>query len=297
MAVVTSDFLAATYSGLRAIYGETFEATNPKWNTLAMEVSSETETEDYSWMAEVPGMKEWVDERTLEALKQFSFSIKNRDWEDTISVDRNTMEDNKLNQIKPRIQDLALAAKMHPDELVFALIAAGFSTVCYDGQYFFDTDHPLADGSVQSNKLNLALDATGLSAAIALGRRLKGYTGRALNIEYDTLYVPPELEITGRKLLFAERNDAGATNIMKDILENLVVTPYLTDPNNWFIGCTKRPLKPVLLQMRKKPEFIALDRPDDYTAFMKKKFLYGVDGRYNVGLGMYQLAVGSEVAN
>jgi len=125
---------------------------------------------------------------------------------------------------------------------------------------------------------------------------LKGYTGRALNIEFDTLYVPPELEITGRKLLFAERNDAGASNIMKGVLENLVVTPHLTDTNNWFIGCTKRPLKPVLLQMRKKPEFIALDKPDDYNAFMKKKFLYGVDGRYNVGLGMYQLAVGSEVA-
>lgn len=30
-----------------------------------------------------------------------------------------------------------------PDELVFALLAAGFTTECYDGQYFFDTDHPV----------------------------------------------------------------------------------------------------------------------------------------------------------
>jgi len=295
MAVVTRDFLAATYSGLRAIYGETFEATNPEWMKIAMEALSDTETEDYSWMAEVPGMKEWVDERTLEALKQFAFSIRNKDWESTISIDRNAMEDNKLNQIKPRIQDLAMAAKMHPDELVFALLAIGFSTTCFDGQYFFDTDHPLADGTTQSNKITLLLDATGLSAALAVGRRLKGYTGRALNIVFDTLCVPPELEITGRKLLFAEFNDAGATNIMKGILENLVVSPYFTDTNNWFVCCTKRPLKPIILQMRKRPDFIALDRPDDFNAFMKKQFLYGVDARYNVGFGMYQLAVGSEV--
>ena len=295
MAVVTSDFLAATYQGLRALYMETFEATTPEWDKVAMESKSDTETEDYSWIAEVPGMKEWVDERTLEALKQFSFSIRNKDWESTISVDRNTMEDNKLGQIKPRIQDMAMAAKMHPDELVFALLAAGFATNCYDGQYFFDVDHPLENG-VQSNKITDALGATGLQNALTVGRRLKGYTGRPLNIVFDTLVVPPELEIPGRKLLFADRNDAGATNIMKGVLDNLLVSPYLADINNWFILCTKRPLKPVILQMRKRPDFLALDRPDDYNAFMKKQFLYGVDARYNVGFGLYQLAVGSEVA-
>ena len=294
MAVVTSDFLAATYQGLRALYMETFEATTPEWDKVAMESKSDTETEDYSWIAEVPGMKEWVDERTLEALKQFSFSIRNKDWESTISVARNTMEDNKLGQIKPRIQDMAMAAKMHPDELVFALLAAGFATNCYDGQYFFDVDHPLENG-VQSNKITDALDATGLQNALTVGRRLKGYTGRPLNIVFDTLAVPPELEIPGRKLLFADRNDAGATNIMKGIMDNLLVSPHLADTNNWFILCTKRPLKPVILQMRKRPDFLALDRPDDYNAFMKKQFLYGVDARYNVGFGLYQLAVGSEV--
>lgn len=33
---------------------------------------------------------------------------------------------------------------------MFALIASGFLNLCYDGQYFFDTDHPVeaADGSM-----------------------------------------------------------------------------------------------------------------------------------------------------
>jgi phage major head subunit gpT-like protein len=30
-----------------------------------------------------------------------------------------------------------------PDELVFGLLKAGFTTPCYDGQYFFDADHPV----------------------------------------------------------------------------------------------------------------------------------------------------------
>ncbi|MEO8531360.1 MAG: Mu-like prophage major head subunit gpT family protein, partial [Deltaproteobacteria bacterium] len=40
-------------------------------------------------------------------------------------------------------------ARMHPDEIVFALLRAGFTTNCFDGQFFFDTDHPttLSDGT------------------------------------------------------------------------------------------------------------------------------------------------------
>lgn len=35
------------------------------------------------------------------------------------------------------------AAGVHPDQLVFGLLKAGFTTPCYDGQFFFDTDHPV----------------------------------------------------------------------------------------------------------------------------------------------------------
>lgn len=42
------------------------------------------------------------------------------------------------------------SAKQHPDILIAALLAAGFATACYDGQYFFDDDHPVGT-STQSN--------------------------------------------------------------------------------------------------------------------------------------------------
>jgi phage major head subunit gpT-like protein len=39
-----------------------------------------------------------------------------------------------------------------PDTLLFGLLKNGFSTLCYDGQNFFDSDHPVigADGTVTS---------------------------------------------------------------------------------------------------------------------------------------------------
>jgi phage major head subunit gpT-like protein len=55
-----------------------------------------------------------------------------------------------------------------------------------------------------------------------------------------------------------------------------------------------KPVKPMILQMRKRPEFVAMDRPDDENVFMRKKFRYGVDDRKNVGFGLWQLAFGSK---
>ena len=53
-------------------------------------------------------------------------------------------------------------------------------------------------------------------------------------------------------------------------------------------------MKPIILQVRKQPEFVAQDRPEDEAAFMRKKYRYGVDDRKNVGFGLWQLAYGSK---
>jgi phage major head subunit gpT-like protein len=33
----------------------------------------------------------------------------------------------------------------HPDQVIFALLSQGFSTLCYDGQPLFDEEHPIKD--------------------------------------------------------------------------------------------------------------------------------------------------------
>jgi len=62
----------------------------------------------------------------------------------------------------------------------------------------------------------------------------------------------------------------------------------------WFLLDLSRPIKPLVLQVRTRPQFVAMDRPDDEGVFMRKKFRYGVDDRKNVGVGLWQLAYGSK---
>lgn len=61
----------------------------------------------------------------------------------------------------------------------------------------------------------------------------------------------------------------------------------------WFLLDTSRAIKPLVYQNRMPFQFVAKDKPTDENVFLKKDYLYGVDGRANVGFGMWQYAWGS----
>ena len=62
----------------------------------------------------------------------------------------------------------------------------------------------------------------------------------------------------------------------------------------WFLMDLSRAIKPIILQQRKKPEFVAKDKITDDNVFFSRKFVYGVDDRKNVGFGLWQLAYASK---
>ena len=60
-----------------------------------------------------------------------------------------------------------------------------------------------------------------------------------------------------------------------------------------YLLCTNRPVRPIIFQRRRPYTFTRMDKTDDENVFMRKKFLYGVDARVNVGYGLWQTAVRS----
>lgn len=59
---------------------------------------------------------------------------------------------------------------------------------------------------------------------------------------------------------------------------------------SWFLFDTTRSLKPFVYQERRPFRLISLTNPTDFITFFENRFLWGVDGRSNAGLGMWQLA-------
>jgi len=217
-------------------------------------------------------------------------------------------------QIKIRVRDLAAEAKRFYDEFIFGLIAEGFNTTgssgsyfedkdvtCYDGKAFFATNHSEGLSGTQSNKGTSALGVSSLKTAITSMKRIKNDQGKIMGIRPNLLVVPSDLEFTAREILqsqyYPEEGSTTAklaTNVLKGVLD-LLVTPYLTDTNNWFLFDTTRQIKPIILLIRKKPTFEALDSGTE-SWFMRKKLFYGVDMRANAGWGLWQTGYGAQVS-
>lgn len=218
--IINQANLSGIYKSLSTIFNQAFDVAPSQRDLVSMTVPSGGKSVDYKWLGDFPMMQEWLGDRVIKDLSAFHYEIINKSYEATIEVDRDDIADDQIGVYTPMIQGLGQAAKVHPDLLVFALLAAGFETLCFDGQYFFDTDHPVGSGTVS--------------------------------------------------------NDGAGSG----------------DP--WYLMDMSRPIKPIILQIRQRPEFVSQDQPTDENAFMRKKFRYGVDDRKNVGYGLWQIAYGSK---
>jgi len=148
---INSTNLQALYRAFNTAFQAGFAGVSPQWQRIATLVPSGASQEDYGWLGDIPAMREWIGDRVINALKQHGYAIKNRTFELTQGVDRDKIKDDQVGIYTPLFQMMGDSAAKHPDELIWALLAAGFATRCYDGQYFFDTDHPvLVDGASTS---------------------------------------------------------------------------------------------------------------------------------------------------
>ncbi len=148
--IVNQSVLQAIYKGFKTIFNEAFQGVEPMYKKVATEVPSSAREETYAWLGSFPKLREWIGDRQIANLEAHGYTIKNKDWEATVEVDRNDIEDDSIGVYKPLVAELGRSAATHPDEIVFGLLAQGFNTICYDGQYFFDTDHPVGGQSVSN---------------------------------------------------------------------------------------------------------------------------------------------------
>lgn len=291
--IVNQATLQSIYRSFKTIFAQALDTAQPVYERITTVVPSTTREEEYKWLGKIPRMREWVGDRVVQNLAAYGYTIKNRDWEATVAVDRNDVEDDTIGIYRPLIQALAQSAALHPDELIFELLVNGFTQKCYDGQPFFAAEHVDGDQDPQSNTATAVLSATSYATARAAMMSLKDEHGRPLKIVPGLLAVPPALEGTGREILLAERTDAGATNPWRGTAELLVVPELAGNDTMWFLLDVSKPVKPLIFQQRKRPEFVSKDRPDDDNVFMRKEFIYGTDCRDNAGYGLWQLAYGS----
>ena len=300
-------------AGMRTNFMQAYEIAVKEHEQISTTIGSGKSSETYPWLGGVPKMREWNDERIPQGMLEHNFTIVNRDWEASIAVDRNAIEDEQYGQIDIRIKELATEAARFFDELAFTLIGQGTGTAgtsntiyegvniaCYDSKAFFATDHVEGESGTQSNRGSTAIGSAGLTAAITSMRKFKNDKGKPSGVRPNLLVVPPDLEWTAKELLnsafYPEEGTTTnkmATNVLKGALD-LLINDYLTDTDNWFIFDTKRVVKPTILQMRQQPRFSSLTQGTE-SSFMRKKLYFGVDGRGEILWGDWRTGFASIV--
>ena len=301
--------------GLKAVFKNAYDTA---WDAsilsrIATHILSSQDSEDYPWMGATPKLREFNGPRELANLANFNYNIKNKKWENTIGIPREDIEDDKYGIIKLRVQQLAQEAARYPEELAITAIQTALgaptaaASIGYDGQGFFDTDHPATSnigGAVQSNLVTVEMTYANFWAAVYKMMIFKDDVGRVLNMVPDTLLVEPYLLDRALDFAHSAQNVDSATanvsskmNQIKSLNIKVECSPFLGSntsaaASNWVLMCTKGVVKPLIFQDRVPVQFGSLEKESD-AGFMTGQYVYGTYSRWNIGWGPWFTCVGS----
>ena len=260
-----------------------------------METVSTGRDEEYGWLGNSPKMREWLGDRKLTKLNSFDYKLKNKDYEATLDVLRNDIDDDRMGNYKVRINDLAEQARIHPRALFYEALLNGTTDLCYDGQPFFSASHSDSEASgVQSN----IYTGTGITLA-QLKADIEGVEKEMKCLLDDVGNPFDESEIVigvvcnpSLKQKFVELNTlsmiSDSDNGMKGRISQITDSCRLSDVNDWYLANIKSGgVKPIIRQVRQKPTFGAQEA-DSSNGFMRKIYYYGIDSREVFGYGLWQ---------
>ena len=152
--IIIQQNLSIVHTAFKAAFQRGFAGAPIDYDQIVMEVQSGTAIETYGWLGATTQFREWLGDRVIQNLELHDYSIKNKEFENTVSVPRSKIEDDQYGIYSPLIEQLGQDAKEHPATLVYSHLKNGFTGKCYDGQFFFDTDHPVTGANGQETSVS-----------------------------------------------------------------------------------------------------------------------------------------------
>lgn len=290
---------AASVNVTGAFYTELEANPAPPWIAKVFKVIlSAVRTEIITFTKGFPGMQEWLGERKIQDLSQYSVSVSKKNWELTVGIDQDDLFFERYTNIADDIRGIAQAVPRHFVDFFVQLLLTGFSTNCYDGQPFFDSSHPNGEGATYSNTTNQPLSVTTWEAAkLAAAIIVNNDTGKPLEIDWNWLFYAPGAEVDQLQLFGQERLTGGQGNVYFNAIPEAqrIKVAQLGSSRKWFLFDLAHVAKPFILQIVKGIDFIAFDKPTDWIPFSTRKYVYGIDTMDNAIHYLPEVAYGSSV--
>lgn len=266
------------------------------------------------WLDNVPKMRLWKGDKVLHALRGESLAIVNRPHEASIQVPKSDIINDQLGLYQDRINGLGDSYLWHLDEMFIALLIGGlqgtvFGTT-YDGQNLIDTDHTFlgnGTGATQSNKVTGAFSATTYQSAWNLFLTMKDEHGLPLKVvngrQLYLLHGPANRNAV--RTVLQQENIVGQTQTNLDkgtaipVCSEWITAGAVYDlfgqqvtltGLEWFL--IPEGSSSIMIQVKREPEFLAVDSGSDEFTFRTGNLLYGVETEDGGTYGLWQEIVG-----
>lgn len=302
MAIVSSDFLNNVLTGFQVLFDGEFAAAKnlQPWRELAMPKFSTGDNESYNWLGSPPVMVDVTrGELQIEGAYPYQYSLSNKTYKSAVEIKRATFEDDKYGMMADEIAQLGNEAARHPGQLLFQLFTSG--GLAFDATAFF------ADTRVIGRSANIDNIQTGTGATAALlradlatnrgvMRKFQDDQGRPMNIVPNTIVVPAELE---GAMWEALNPGPSATAPIPATVDGsfqaggytVMVNPYLTDANDWYLLARNGRFRPFIYQERIAPSLEGITSPNTDEGVIRDRYIYSVRARYEVGYGDPRYAI------
>jgi len=278
---------------------------------------SDQSSETYNWIGMVPAMRQWIGARQAKGFTGQGVTIINNHYEASIEIAKRDVRRDKTGQVRVRMEELADRGQTHWASLLSELLINAPSATCYDGQFFFDTDHvdPGADyQTAQSN--DIAVDISELPATvhgvvtapsveemqqtilrgIAAMLAFKDDRGEPMNesARRFLVMVPVGLYLTAVAAVSELTTAALAPNLNPNLIAGMTVdvqmNARLTWTDSFAIFRTDSPTKAFIRQTEQEIEMKAKAEGSEFE-FDTDSWQFGIDGWRGVGYGDWRRAI------
>lgn len=302
----------------RAVIGMYYEALNTAngigWvDAVSNYFGSDQASETYPWLGMPPALREWLGGRQAKGFSGNSITIDNKHFEATLEIALRDMRRDKTGQIQARLAEFAQRGQSHFASLLSTLIVNGPAAVCYDGQYFFDTDHSEGKSGTLDNDITtdisaLPVEVHGVVTAPSKEEMLQAITksisqfftfkddqGEPINEDARSFLVMVPVGLAASAQAALARTNANGPGIFEMDGYNIAlsVNPRLTSASwtdEFVTFRTDGSIKPLIRQEETAPAIKVKDENSEF-AFDNDAIQVGIDSWRNVGYGRWQGAV------
>lgn len=212
-----------------------------------------------------------------------------------MQIDEEMVRYDQYNAIKKRTKALATSAhytrQIQGASVFNNAFAAGYTGA--DGVVLCGA-HPYSpsDATTQSNAGSTALSLTAVDATYVAMTNFTDDKGNMIAINPDTLIVPPSLRKTALEIVGSDKDvetpASNKINVYKGDLK-VIVLPFLTDTNNWFMADSNLMNQFLNWYDSRKPDF------SDTVDFDTEVAKYKVVGSWDFGFDHWNFVYGHSV--